>query len=129
MNITGEMRILKDDRGVYKTTLVTTETNRTTNEEEKIFMKINAGFRRGVELKNKTKINVKEGFMTFFRIATNETYEDGKPIYKYFPKIMIMDFDIVEDGVDEVQQTKEYSNESYSNINEIFTTPVDDLPF
>jgi len=129
MNITGEMRILKDDRGVYKTTLVTTETNRTTNEEEKIFMKINAGFRRGVELKNKTKINVKEGFITFFRIATNETYEDGKPIYKYFPKIMIMDFDIVEDGVDEVQQTKEYSNESYSNIDEIFTTPVDDLPF
>lgn len=129
MNITGEMRILKDDRGVYKTTLVTAETNRATNEEEKIFMKINVGFRRGIEIKNKTKINVKEGFMTFFRIATNETYGDGKPIYKYFPKIMIMDFDIVEDGVDEVQQTKEYSNESCSNIDEIFTTPVDDLPF
>lgn len=96
MNITGEIIILKDERGIYKTTLVTTETNKITNEEEKIFMKINVGFRREVVLNNKTKINIKQGFITFFRIATNETYEDGKPVYKYFPKLMVMDFDIVE---------------------------------
>ena len=48
MNITGEIRILKDDRGIYKTTLVTTETNKETQEDVKAFMKINVGFKKDV---------------------------------------------------------------------------------
>ncbi len=109
MNISGEARILKDDRGVYKTTLVSTDSNKETGEEEKIFMKINVGFKKGVEVKNKTKINITNGFITFFRIDTGEVDEDGnlkRPIYKYFPKLVIMDFEVLEDGVDEVYSSK-----------------------
>lgn len=112
MNITGEVKILKDDRGVYKTTLVGKEVNPETNEEEKIFMQVNVGFRKGIEVKNKTKINIKDGFISLYRIATDEVKEDGTPKYKYFPKFMIMDFDIVEDGIDEVQPSKRASNNS-----------------
>lgn len=110
MNISGETRILKDDKGVYKTTLVTKEINAETNEEESIFMKIHVGFRKGVDVKNKTKIIIKDGFITFFRIATGNTYDNGTPEYKYYPKLIIMDFDIIEDGVDENQPSKKYSN-------------------
>lgn len=132
MNILGEARILKDDRGVYKTTLVNTESNKETGEEEKIFMKINVGFRKGVELKNKTKINIKDGFLTFFRMATGNTYEDGKLEYKKFPKIMIMDFEVLEEGTDEPCHSKDYSD-TQSNSNEDTTSEFypseDELPF
>lgn len=130
MNVTGEARILKDDRGVYKTTLVTTETNKETQEEEKAFMKINVGFKKDVEVKNKTKINIKDGFLTFFRIATGETYDNGKPIYNYFPKLVIMDFDVIEEGIDETYQTKDYSA-SQTNFSDDTLGGYDDseLPF
>lgn len=133
MNITGEARILKDDRGVYKTTLVTTETNKETQEEEKAFMKINVGFKKDVEVKNKTKINIKDGFLTFFRIATGEIYDNGKPVYNYFPKLVIMDFDVIEEGTDEVYQTKDYTatqnNFSDDSMEAYYSETIDDLPF
>lgn len=137
MNILGETRILKDDRGVYKTTLVTTETNRETGEDETVFMKINVGFRKGVEVKHKTKINVKDGFVTFFRINTGEVYDDGNPIYKYYPKFVVMDFDVVEEGVDEVQQSRMTGKEEIDSknndiediIDDFYSSPDDDLPF
>ena len=135
MNISGEARILKDDRGIYKTTLVNTDINKETGEEEKMFMKINVGFKKGVEVKNKTKINITNGFITFFRIDTGEIREDGKPDYKYFPKLVIMDFEIVEDGIDEVYSSKSKKTiESDSNDNDISefypdTYSDDELPF
>ena len=121
MNITGEINILKDDRGIYKTTLVGKELNRETNEEERIFMQINVGFRKGVDLKNKTRINVKDGFISLFRMATDEVKEDGTPKYKYFPKFMIMDFDVVEEGIDEVQTSRKQTTQQ--------TNPVSDDVF
>lgn len=133
MNITGEIRILKDDRGIYKTTLVTTETNKETQEDVKAFMKINVGFKKDVEVKNKTKINIKDGFLTFFRIATGEVYDNGKPVYSYFPKLVIMDFDIIEEGIDETYQTKDYSttqtNFSDDTFEGYYSDTTDDLPF
>ena len=135
MNISGEARILKDDRGVYKTTLVSTDINKETREEERIFMKINVGFKKDVEVKNKTKINITNGFLTFFRINTGKVKEDGKPDYKYFPKLVIMDFEIVEDGIDEVMSSKPkkaVENDSDANeIDEFYpdTYSDDELPF
>ena len=135
MNISGEARILKDDRGVYKTTLVSTDNNKETGEEEKIFMKINVGFKKGVEVKNKTKINITNGFITFFRIDTGEVREDGKTDYKYFPKLVIMDFEILEKGVDEVMFSKPKktveSNSHYSDEAETsyMSDDIDVLPF
>ena len=135
MNISGEARILKDDRGIYKITLVNTEINKETGEEEKTFMKINVGFKKGIELKNKTKINIINGFITFFRVETGEVKENGKPDYKYFPKLVVMDFEILEDGIDEVMSYKPKkavkTNSGYSD--EVETSYVSDdfeiLPF
>ena len=130
MNVTGETRILKDDRGVYKTALASKEFNAETNEEESIFMKINVGFKKGVELKHKTKINIKNGFLTLFRVPTGNTYEDGNKEYRYFPKLIVLDFDIIEDGVDEVYSKKDYSNnQNSSNEFDYYSGTIDDLPF
>ncbi len=140
MNISGEARILKDDRGVYKTTLVSTDINKETGEEEKIFMKINVGFKKGFEIKNKTKINITDGFITFFRIETGEVDEDGnlkRPIYKYFPKLVIMDFEIIEEGIDEVYSSKpkkvvgndSSDNGIYQDLYESSNVGFDELPF
>ena len=105
MNISGEARILKDDRGIYKTTLATKVIDEN-GEEKTIFTKRLVNFRKGVEVKNKTKINVKEGFDTFVRINTGEVKEDGTPIYKDLAKYVILDFEIVEEGIDEVMSSK-----------------------
>ena len=137
MNISGEARILKDDRGIYKTTLVSTDTNKETGEEEKMFMKINVSFKKGIEVKNKTKINITNGFITFFRIDTGEVRENGKPDYKYFPKLMIMDFEVLEEGVDEVYSSKPKRavendfKDKDNELSEIYTDTYfdDELPF
>ena len=105
MNISGEARILKDDRGIYKTTLATKVIDEN-GEEKTIFTKVNVGFKKGVEVKNKTKINITNGFLTFFRIPTEETREDGTTINKDFLKIVILDFEVIEDGIDEVYSSK-----------------------
>lgn len=133
MNITGQVTILKDDKGTYRLSIANKEIQEN-GEEQTIFMRINVGFRKGVEVKNKTKINIKDGFLTFFRINTGNVYEDGSPEYKKFPKIMIMDFDVIEEGTDEVYQSKEYSNTQSNFSNDAFggyypDTSSDELPF
>ena len=136
MNISGEARILKDDRGIYKTTLATKVIDEN-GEEKTIFTKVNVGFKKGVELKNKTKINIKDGFLTFFRIPTEETRENGTTINKDFLKIVVMDFEVLEDGVDEVYSSKPKKTvESDSSDNEMgefypdtYSDDFSDLPF
>lgn len=129
MNITGDVRILKDDKGVYKVTLANKETDFDTNEEKTHFMKIHVKFRKGVEVKNKTKIHIKNGFLTFFRIKTDETYDNGKSKYINFPQIMVLDFDVLEEGIDEVYQRKDYNQNNSNNSAEFYETPDDELPF
>ena len=133
MNISGEARILKDDRGVYKTTLATKVIDEN-GEEKTIFTKVNVGLKKGVEVKNKTKINITNGFLTFFRIPTEETREDGTTINKDFLKIVIMDFEILEEGVDEVMSSKPKktvkSNSNDDEMGEFYPTEdYSDLPF
>ena len=133
MNVSGEARILKDDRGVYKTTLATKVINEN-GEEKTIFTKVNVGFKKGFEVKNKTKINITNGFLTFFRIPTEETKEDGTVINKDFLKVMIMDFEVLEEGTDEVYSSKPKkaveNNSSDNEIGEFYPdTYSDELPF
>ena len=133
MNISGEARILKDDRGVYKTTLATKVIDEN-GEEKTIFTKVNVGFKKGVELKNKTKINITDGFLTFFRIPTNETKEDGTIINKDFLKIVILDFEVLEEGVNEVYSSKPKktieNNSNANEMNEFYPDAFsDELPF
>lgn len=132
MQITGQATIFKNDKGVCKLSIMNKEIQN--GEEKAIFMPINVGFKKGVEVKNKTKIDIKDGFLTFFKIATGEYYEDGNPVCKKFPKIMVMDFEVLEEGIDEVQQSKEYSNNTQSNISDdvfggYYPDNTDDLPF
>lgn len=134
MQITGQATILKDDRGIYKLSIVANEINKETGEKEKAFMKINVGFLKGVEVKNKTKINIKNGFLSLFKVDSGEVNEDGKPIYKQFPKIIVMDFEVLEEGIDEVYHAKnntnnKESNNQYSNADEVFGNVLDELPF
>ena len=130
MNITGEVKILKDDRGVYKTTLVRTDKNQETGEDEKSFMKINVGFKKGVEVKNKTKINIKSAFLTFYKLESEETDENGKHKMLCFPKIIVMEFDVIEEGIDEVQTYKKKEDTANNSItSDTWTEYDDDLPF
>lgn len=128
MNLTGRATILKDDKGVYKIAVANKEFKN--DEEQTIFMRINVGFKKGVEVKHKTKIEIKNGFLTFFRIPTGNTYANGEQEYKKYPKIIILDFDVLEEGVDGVEQTKDYSKAEKNNTkNDFWTEDDDDLPF
>lgn len=129
MQIIGETKIFKDERGVYKLAIANKEINPETNEEEVNFMRINVGFKKGLpEVKNQAKINIVNGFLTFYKIKTNEVNEEGNPIYKNFPKIMITDLEILEEGTDEVLKYREPKTE---NTVSQTTYPEydDDLPF
>ena len=131
LNVTGQIRILKDERGIYKTTLSTKETNEN-GEENMVFMQINVGFRRGTELKNKSIIEIKEGFLSFFRVKNGQEDAEGKITYRYYPKLIVLDFELIEDGVDEVYQHRRFEENKSDhtfNYNDFNIGTADDLPF
>lgn len=113
LNITGEQMIFKNKKntGYYTTT--------NNKLEDGTFDKnfITVGFRKGVEIDNFTKINIKDGFLTHYAYQN----EEGETIKNF--KLMVMDFDILET----------YSNNGNSgntNNNEMSDIyPDDDLPF
>lgn len=104
-NITGETMIFKNDKGFYSTSLSRKKQDGTYENAY-----INVGFRKGVDIPNKTLINVKNGFLTFDNRAT----EDGKTT-TYF-RLFISDYDLVGDAAEPVQTNNSVSND-------------DDLPF
>lgn len=106
------MNIRKDERGVCKTVTTQKFIEETTGEEKTDFMNILVGFRKGIEVKNKSRIKVLDAFLTHIRFVTEELNENGNPIIKRIPKIMIMDFEVVEEGIDENEQVRIYTNES-----------------
>ena len=112
LNITGEQVIFKNknNTGYYTTTINKLEDG----TFEKTF--ITVWFRKGVELDNFTKINIKDGFLTHYSYQN----EDGETIKRF--KLMIMDFDVIETYSNENQNT---TNDEMSDI-----YPDDDgLPF
>lgn len=115
MNITGEISILKDDRGICKTTICNKSTSED-GEENTQFMQINVGFRKGTEIKNKARIDIKNGFLTFYIIETED--DEGNITKRRFPKIMILDFDVIEEGIDEPFVYKKYENQQEANKND-----------
>lgn len=127
MQIIGEVTILKDNRGICKVGIANKELQADGTEVTK-FMRMNIGFRKGIEVKNKSKINIKDGFLTFFRIETDQVNENGDKIYKSYPKIMVMDFEVIEEGTDEVYQHKEYTTTQETEVGSEFVSD-DELPF
>ena len=106
MNISGEKTIYKDDRGLYKVFQKGSKLNEETKQYEDDWQKISVDFQPKVDLKNKTKINVKDGYDSHYVIKTQWTYDDGKPAYMKMPKYIIKDFEVIEDGIDEVMSSK-----------------------
>ena len=111
LNITGEQVIFKNknNTGYYTTTINKLEDG----TYDKDF--ITVGFRKGVEIDNFTKINIKEGFLTHYSYQN----EDGETIKRF--KIMVMDFDVVETYSNNTEDT------TNNEISDIY--PNDDLPF
>ena len=131
INVNSEKTtIFKNDRGVYKATLSKKDTNEN-GEQITRYMNIHVGFRKGIELKNKTKIKINNGFLTFFPIETGNIKDNGKKEVLNFPKIMIMDFEVLEDGVDENFHSKEYAQkdvDTNDNFDDFYSNN-DELPF
>lgn len=113
LNITGEQVIFKNknNTGYYTTT--------SNKLEDGTFEKnfITVGFRKGVELDNFTKINIKDGFLTHYSYQN----EDGETIKRF--KIMVMDFDVIE-----TYSNNNTENTTSDEMSDIY--PDDDgLPF
>ena len=125
------MNIRKDERGVCKTTSTQKYIDGETGEEKMDFMNVLVSFKKGVEVKNKARIKVLNGFLTHIRIETNEIDENGKPIIIRMPKIMIMDFELLEEGIDENARVPQYNTPETQEANgfEVFGTYDGELPF
>ena len=120
------MRIYKDEQGRYKTYIKGTELNKN-GEKQDIFMSKKVQFRKGIEVKNKSVIEVTKGWFDCYRIPIEETTQDGKPKYKYFDKLFVSEFNLLEEGTDEVQKTKQPKQEPQDSF--AFDIGQDDLPF
>ena len=129
VNIGNEGSILtiyKDEQGRYKTYIKGTETQED-GEVKDIFMSKKVQFKKGIEVKNRSKIEVIKGWTNCYRIQTDELTEEGKPKYKYFDKYFISEFNLLEEGVDEPVKAKQQTQSKQADFS--FSISDDDLPF
>lgn len=125
-NEPSKLTIYKDEKGRYKTYIKNT-TTKENGETEDTYMSKKVMFRKGVELKNKSVIEVTKGWLSPYKIPTNELNENGKPKYKYFDKLFISEFNLLEEGTNEVQKTKQPKQEQQDSF--AFDYSNDELPF
>lgn len=130
VNIGNEASILtiyRDEQGRYKIYIKGTEIQED-GEVKDVFMSKKVQFKKGVEVKNRSKIEVIKGWTSCYRIQTDELTEEGKPKYKYYDKYFISEFELLEDGIDEPVKTKQQTQSKQED----FSFVVDDsdmLPF
>lgn len=126
-NGTSILTIYKDEQGRYSTYIKGTETQEN-GEIKDIFMNKKIQFKKGVEVKNRSKIEVIKGWLNCYRIQTDELTEEGKSKYKYFDKYFISEFNLLEEGVDEPLKAKQQTQPKQED----FSFEIDDsdmLPF
>lgn len=99
IRITGEATIFKNEKGFYSTGISNKLMDGSYDNAY-----ISVQFKKGTELENKTKINITNGFLTFYR---NQN-DNNKPVFK----IMVLEF--TKDG-DAKEESTNFSS--------------DDLPF
>lgn len=132
INIGNENSILtiyKDEQGRYKTYIKGTETQED-GEVKNIFMSKKVQFKKGIEIKNKSKIEVIKGWTSCYRIPADELTEEGKPKYKYFDKYFISEFNLLEEGTDEVQKARQQpKQETQDDFTFDYSYDNSDLPF
>lgn len=125
-NESSKLTIYKDDKGRYKTYIKGTETKEN-GEVQDVFMAKKVQFKNGVEVKNRSKIEVTKGWLNCYRIKMDELTEEGKPKYRYHDKYFISEFNLLEDGVDEPVNAKQQTQSKQEDFSFIPTN--DDLPF
>lgn len=69
-NFSGEVMIFKNDKGFYSTTL-----SKKNQDGSYTNAYVAVAFKKGVDIPNKTKINIKNGFLTF-----DQYQKEGKTI-------------------------------------------------
>lgn len=129
VNIGNEGSILtiyKDEQGRYKIYIKGTEAQED-GEVKDIFMSKKVQFKKGVEVKNRSKIEVTKGWLNCYRIKTGELTEEGKPKYRYHDKYFISEFNLLEDGVDEPVKARQQEQPKQEDFS--FSVSDDDLPF
>ena len=110
-NFSGETMIFKNDKGFYSTTL-----SKKNQDGTYANAYISVGFRKGVDIPNRTKINVKSGFLTF------DQYErDGSKITNL--KLFISDFETLNGTAQKPNANKGSENEFFGADSE------ENLPF
>ena len=138
IGIIGQFKVLKDENGTYRTAIPNKIIDTSTGEEKTEFKRLLIGFKKGLnEPKNKSKIEIKEGksFLTWYKIPTSEVDENGNNKKISVWKVMVLDYELLEEGIDEVEKpfqqkdtnqrkTNQYSYSAFE-INEY----GDDLPF
>lgn len=118
------LTIYKDEQGRYNIYIKGTEIQEN-GETKDIFMRKKVQFKNGVEVKNRSKIEVIKGWTSCYRIKTNELNDKGEPKYKYLDKYFISEFNLLEEGVDDpVKQKQQTKQEDFS-----FSISDEDLPF
>ncbi len=125
-NETSKLTIYKDESGRYKIYIKGTETKEN-GEVQDVFMAKKVQFKNGVEVKNRSVIEVTKGWASCYRIRTDELTEEGKPKYKYFDKYFISEFNLLEEGVDEPVKAKQQVQPKQEDFS--FVPTEDDLPF
>ena len=125
-NESSKLTIYKDDKGRYKTYIKGTETKEN-GEVQDVFMAKKVQFKNGVEVKNRSKIEVTKGWLNCYRIKMDELTEEGKPKYRYHDKYFISEFNLLEEGVDEPQKPRQQTQPKQEDFT--FSVSDDDLPF
>ena len=89
MKVTGKTTIFAKDfpNGRMYSTSISKKNQDGTYDQTKLYMSV--GFKKDVILENKTKIEILDGFLTF--------YKDKNGLA--FPKIQVMDYKITEDDI------------------------------
>lgn len=121
-NESSKIKIYKDEDGKYKTYVKGRELKDNGNIED-IYMSKKVQFKKDVNLKNRTVIEVIKGWNSCYRIKSDELNENGKPKYKYFDKYFISEFKILEEGVDKPVSSSKQKKDDF------FINDDDDLPF
>lgn len=91
----------------------------TINEESKarLFYRKKVQFKKGVDIKNKSKIAIKDAFLSPYRFEIEDEKTKAKNVIKG-DKIIILDFEVVEEGIDEKQKIKDYSQSTTRQNND-----------
>ena len=78
IRVKGQTTIFKNDKGFYSTGL---SNKLMDGSYENAYIPVQ--FKKGIELESKTKIEIKDGFISFYR------NQEGKPVFK----IVVLEFE------------------------------------